>query len=223
MCRKTDILPWGLGAAAARQDGSRSAAAKAATKPQSAHGDARYPATCKACIATVIPLMRASPGMGGPCAGAAHKVHKAPGSADSVPPWPVLPWGPMYGKLLMTAVVLLLAWLAIRTRLRAGIPLRASPTVRPPSGFARLLPTLAYTAVGVMVAGTGLYFYQGWQAGREAVTVRVVNANTGVAVTYRARREDVSGRSFLTLDGRRVTLAEVERLELGDVGAGPSQ
>jgi hypothetical protein len=74
-----------------------------------------------------------------------------------------------------------------------------------------------------MVAGTGLYFYQGWQAGREAVTVRVVNANTGVAVTYRARREDVSGRSFLTLDGRRVTLAEVERLELGDVGAGPSQ
>ena len=46
--------------------------------------------------------------------------------------------------------------------------------------------------------------------------MRVINANTGEGVTYQARREDVAGRSFRTLDGRRITLADVERMELDE-------
>jgi hypothetical protein len=34
--------------------------------------------------------------------------------------------------------------------------------------------------------------------------------------SYQARRDDVKGRSFTTLDGRIVTLADVERMVLAD-------
>ena len=67
-----------------------------------------------------------------------------------------------------------------------------------------------------MIAGTALYLFQGWVTAREAITVRVINANTGEGVAYQARREDVAGRSFRTLDGRRITLADVERMELDE-------
>jgi hypothetical protein len=65
-----------------------------------------------------------------------------------------------------------------------------------------------------MLAGTGLYLFEGWEAGRRPVTVRVINANTGAVVTYQVSPKDVTGRSFQTLDGRRVTLADVERMEV---------
>lgn len=65
-----------------------------------------------------------------------------------------------------------------------------------------------------MLAGTGLYLFEGWEAGRRPMTVRVINANTGAVVTYQVSPKDMTGRSFRTLDGRRVTLADVERMEV---------
>jgi hypothetical protein len=126
----------------------------------------------------------------------------------------VVPLAAMYGKIIITIVVLAIAWLVIRTRLRAGGRVAPPPTRRAPLVPPGVLQPLAYGLVSVMVAGTGLYLFQGWVAGREAVTVRVINANTGEGVTYQARREDVMGRSLRTLDGRRITLADVERMEL---------
>jgi len=67
----------------------------------------------------------------------------------------------------------------------------------------------------VMVSGSLLWMYLDYQAGREVVTVRIINANTGDATTYMARRADVRGRQFTTLDGRPVTLSDVDRMELG--------
>jgi hypothetical protein len=65
-----------------------------------------------------------------------------------------------------------------------------------------------------MIAGTGLYLFEDWEAGRRPVTVSVINANTGEVVTYQVSPKDLAGRSFRTLDGRHVTLADVERLEV---------
>jgi hypothetical protein len=122
----------------------------------------------------------------------------------------------MFGKILITVVVLVMAWLVIRKRLQTGGQVAPPPVRGDPLMPVGVLRALAYGLVSVMVAGTGLYLFQGWVTGREAVTVRVINANTGEGVTYRARREDVVGRSFRTLDGRRITLADVERMELYD-------
>jgi hypothetical protein len=122
----------------------------------------------------------------------------------------------MFGKILITIVVLVMAWLVIRTRLQAGGRAALPPARGDPLIPAGVLRALAYGVVSVMIAGTALYLFQGWVTARAPITVRVINANTGEGVTYQARREDVAGRSFRTLDGRRITLADVERMELDE-------
>lgn len=125
----------------------------------------------------------------------------------------VLPYPAMFGKLLLTLAVILGAYAVIRARLRGG---EASPRPSPspplvPPGAAR---AAAYGLVAVMVSGSLLWLYLDWQEGHEVVAVQVINANTGDVTTYQARRADVGGRHFTTLDGRRVTLADVERMVL---------
>ena len=54
-----------------------------------------------------------------------------------------------------------------------------------------------------------------WREDYRVVELRVVNTNTGRAQEYRAHKGDVENRRFVTVDGRVVTLADVERLEMG--------
>ena len=120
----------------------------------------------------------------------------------------------MFWKLLLTAAVILGAYLVIRGRMnRARRPQPSAPAsaYRLPTGLAR---AAAYTLLVLMLAVTGLYLIRGWDEGREILRVQVVNANTGVVIDYRARRRDIAGRDFRTLDGREVRLADVERLIL---------
>lgn len=129
----------------------------------------------------------------------------------------VLPYRPMFGKLLLTAAVVLGAYLVIRARMQRGRETAASPSATPreplvPPGTLKII---AYGLVVVMASGSLLWMYLDYQAGREVVTVRVINANTGEATTYMARRSGVRGRQFTTLDGRPVTLSDVDRMELG--------
>ncbi|MEA3276860.1 MAG: hypothetical protein U9Q81_16550 [Pseudomonadota bacterium] len=122
----------------------------------------------------------------------------------------------MFGKLLLTAAVILGAYLVIRLRMQRGREATAAaPTPRRESLLpAGVLQAIAYGLVAVMLAGSLFWLFLDWEAEREPVTIRVINANTGDSISYQARREDVKGRHFTTLDGRRVTLADVERMEL---------
>jgi len=134
--------------------------------------------------------------------------------------------GFMFAKFLIVILVILTVWIAFRMRTGPGqAPRRVTsvPSSHTPPVRARRLPpgalrALAYGLVSVMLAGTGLYLFEGWAAGRQPVTVRVINANTGDTVFYQVSPKDVSGRSFRTLDGRRVTLADVERMEISEAG-----
>jgi len=132
----------------------------------------------------------------------------------------------MFTKSLILILIILGVWVAFRVktspspRPEPSSPSRPSPAVptRPgwlPAGAPR---ALAYGLVSVILAGTGLYLFEGWEAGRRPVTVRVINANTGEVVTYLVSPKDVTGRSFRTLDGRHVTLADVERMEVSPSG-----
>jgi hypothetical protein len=122
----------------------------------------------------------------------------------------------MFGKILLTLAVILGAYSVIRARMRgsedpkASAPATPSPPLIPPG----TIRAVAYGLVTVMTVGSLLWLYLDWQEDREVVAVQVINANTGDVTTYRARRMDVQGRHFTTLDGRRVTLADVERMIL---------
>lgn len=126
----------------------------------------------------------------------------------------------MLTKLLLTATVILVAWLVVRNRWRSGddqVPRlaaeprsdRSEPGPLMPRGAVKLA---AYGLVILMLVGSGVYLFQGWQREREIVQLQVVNVYSGEVEHYDARRGDIDQRSFVTLDGRRVQIAEMERL-----------
>ena len=126
----------------------------------------------------------------------------------------------MIWKLLLTLAVLLGGWVFVRTRLRRAVaPPEWTPPRRPRIARGRLR-ALAYGLAGLMLLGTGGYFYRGWAYGNQIVEVQVINAATGAVTPYQARRRDVDGRGFRTLDGREVRLADVERMVLLREGQG---
>jgi hypothetical protein len=97
----------------------------------------------------------------------------------------------MLGKILLTAMIILGAYLVIRARMQSA----QDPTPVPPApSRAALVPpsTLKAVAVGLvvaMVAGSLLWLYLDYKAGRQVVTVRVINANTGSAAVHAYCRE----------------------------------
>ena len=122
----------------------------------------------------------------------------------------------MFLKLLLTALVIAGALMALRIRKSnpGHSPARRAPipTTKPKSALPRIA---AITAVLLMLTGAALFLYQQWRDSTQVVTVRIINANNGREVDYQAYKGDVEGRSFKTVDGRQVTLAESERMELG--------
>lgn len=122
----------------------------------------------------------------------------------------------MFMKLLLTALVVAGAFLAIRMRARRPREVRVQPELLPPPAErSPLLRLGAYGLLVIMLGGAGFYLYHQWRDAYQVVKVRVIDTRSGQTVVYQAYKGDVAGRSFQTVDGRTVALAEVERLELG--------
>ena len=123
----------------------------------------------------------------------------------------------MIWKLLLTALVIAGAVITIRMRGRRMQTVAAAetPVRQPDPARRRLVRAAAVATVVLMILGAGLYLYHQWQNAYQIVTVRVIDTRSGKTVQYQAYKGDVSGRTFVTTEGRQVALAEVERLELG--------
>jgi len=123
----------------------------------------------------------------------------------------------MFMKLLLMALVIAGAVFAIRMR---QPPQQAAyvPDPRPAGPHSRqrfwMAKLAAVAVVVLMILGTGLFLFQQWRDANEIVEVRVIDTGSGRSVTYEVYQGDVEGRSFRTTDGRVVTLAEVERMEM---------
>jgi hypothetical protein len=118
----------------------------------------------------------------------------------------------MLWKLLLTFAVILGAYGIIRARIRSDRVARGLEPPRPPL-FPPGLIRLALSAVlTLMVVGSSLHLYTGWQREHEVVLVQVVNANTGQVMSFEALWGSVDDRRFQTIDGREIRLADVERM-----------
>lgn len=123
----------------------------------------------------------------------------------------------MFTKLLFGAGLIGLIWLAIHTRLRPPPP-RPPSTSGPKRAATRLPRIAAWGLIGVMLLISAVILFFEWREDYRIVDLQVINTNTGRAQHYRAHRGDVEDRRFVTVDGRLVTLADVERLEVGATG-----
>ena len=124
----------------------------------------------------------------------------------------------MITKLLFTIGVILAVYAFVRFRrdrereIRAAQPRPIGPVVEPSPKRSRI-GWLATAAVVLMILAGGLLIYQQWRGSIEIIQVRVIDAGTGRAATYKAYRGEIEDRSFRTTDGRRIVLAETERME----------
>lgn len=117
----------------------------------------------------------------------------------------------MLSKILFTLAVIAAVVLLFRLRARPVPQAEAAPD-ETAQGFR----WLALLAVGLMILGSAYFIWQTWRDASEVLVLKVVDTRSGHVTEYRAYRSDLDGRSFRTLDGRRITLAETERLEVRD-------
>lgn len=112
---------------------------------------------------------------------------------------------------VVVGVLALFRWR--RQRQLVAIPARNASAAPVTANRRPWLKWLAVTVLVLSVGGAGLWLLNAWRAAGEIVTVQVFDAGTGAMTEYRAYRSDLDGRSFRTVDGRRITLAETERME----------
>jgi len=123
----------------------------------------------------------------------------------------------MISKLFFTILLVLGLVYYVRSRSSARPPERPyrQPVSTPPARQEPLIPRrILYLFIALMLLATSVILYFDWEKNYRVVTVRVINSDTGQVSEYTARRGDIDGRTFETLDGRLVTLADVERMEL---------
>lgn len=76
---------------------------------------------------------------------------------------------------------------------------------------------LATGVVTLMILASAFLLYDHWRDSSEVIYIRVVDASSGRAAEYQAQRGDIEDREFITTDGRRIVLAETERLETSTI------
>jgi hypothetical protein len=77
-----------------------------------------------------------------------------------------------------------------------------------------LLTRSAFAFMFLMVLAAGVIVFFELQNDYETVTVHVINSETNTRTSYEAQRQDVTEEGFTTLEGRKVFVADVERVEV---------
>lgn len=124
----------------------------------------------------------------------------------------------MLGKILFTLAVILVVALIWRTKNAGRMAGQPSPRlINPPSARRPAFRVLAIAVVVVMLLASGFLLYDHWRDNTDVIFIRVVDAASGRTTEYQAQRGDIDDREFITTDGRRIVLAETERLETSTI------
>lgn len=111
--------------------------------------------------------------------------------------------------LILSAIlaIYLLGRLHARRRLLSSTP---QHTPKPVAKKSRLLMLAVFMFIPLLLGGM---VYRHWQQERQVMRVRVINTQNGTVLQYQARNNAIQHRSFQELDGRRIILADQERME----------
>ena len=71
-----------------------------------------------------------------------------------------------------------------------------------------------YLFMIIMLLAASVMIYVELSDNYATVTVHVINTQTGAKNSYQARREDIQASSFTTVEGRKVYVAGIERIEV---------
>ena len=65
----------------------------------------------------------------------------------------------------------------------------------------------------MVAVGAALYYYR-WQDDHQLITVRLYSADQAAPVSYEVYKYQLAERSFTTVDGRVITVAGSDRMEV---------
>ncbi len=126
----------------------------------------------------------------------------------------------MLTKILLTVVVIMGCYLFIRyKRGRSLPPLRVLEVVSHSGSHSGPRSPVRMLALGLCLISllvSALFMGWRWQDNRTLLEVRVISATTGEQVDYQAYKGDLEGRSFITIYGQRVSIADSERMEINE-------
>ena len=127
----------------------------------------------------------------------------------------------MLSKFFITATVIIIAFLIVRQRHLSPKTIKAKPLAlsskrkeSPKSELAADLRTGAYIFLFLMVGlGAALYYFD-WVDDHIILTINLHRDNLSEPVSYEVYKYQLEDRSFITTDGRTVTVAGSERMEI---------
>ena len=128
----------------------------------------------------------------------------------------------MLSKILITLIVITIAFFVIRQRHLGTKPRKKETNATLPSSkesrykdeLSKDMRAGAYFFLLLMVSlGTALYYFD-WQDDHTIVTVNLHRGDNSDIITYEVYKYQLGERSFLTIDGRNITVASNERMEV---------
>ncbi|MCY4265434.1 MAG: hypothetical protein OXE78_11330 [Gammaproteobacteria bacterium] len=123
----------------------------------------------------------------------------------------------MLGKLLLTLAVIATALLYVKHRNQAEQKIAADQNgnLQTTSATSSLAGRrLAWLVLAVLIGtAVSVYLYR-WQDNHKILTVNLYRENQSGPVSYRVYKYQLQSRQFVTTDGRQITVASSERMEI---------
>ncbi|MBF0436107.1 MAG: hypothetical protein HQL77_12145 [Magnetococcales bacterium] len=122
----------------------------------------------------------------------------------------------MFLKVILPLLLMLAVYMIGRLHASRRMPLEI-PSYTPPPARMTWHGKMGKAALILLIAAAlsmVSMLYSHWRSSGQVVEVQVFNVDTGKQTVYEAFKADIHGRSFSTRDGRSITLADVERLEV---------
>ena len=129
----------------------------------------------------------------------------------------------MIGKILLTLAVIAIAYLMVRRDLGSKRETAMSATLKIAAGDQNKssnptlhddLRTASYLFLFFMVVvGAALYYYR-WLDDHQLITVRLYSTDQANPASYEVYKFQLAERSFTTVDGRVITVAGSDRMEV---------
>ena len=129
----------------------------------------------------------------------------------------------MIGKILLTLAVIAVAYLMLRRDSESKLDTAKSAPAKIAAGGQKKTPvptlhddlrTASYLFLFFMVVvGAALYYFR-WQDDHQLITVRLFSADQAAPASYEVYKYQLAERSFTTVDGRLITVAGSDRMEV---------
>lgn len=122
----------------------------------------------------------------------------------------------MFVKVILPILLVFAVYIIGRLHANRRIPLEIPPPhlSYPPMVWHGKMGKAALILLVAAALSVLSMVYSHWRSSGQLVEVQVFNVDTGKKTFYEAFKSDIHGRTFVTQDGRSITLADVERLEI---------